>query len=490
MFRAVRTWADEIGARGGAAERRWHSFAPQAPGVYARQVRITSFWAKGYRSLHDFRIDDLGPFNVFYGKNGSGKSNILAGMETLFRVLAHRTRPEASFKDPGKPVGVDWIGHFIRPYDRCNFERTPRMLLGATLHWTERDQTENRGWPRFTELSVEITYEWEPNRLSITRLRSDDVDLLHLGVQDPENAAFLAIMFEFDAGYHIDLTWRVQTFIHQFAHYAFALVGADRYMHTEHADDDDDMDLSALFSAGRLKEALRRAREYHDPVVRRRYKQFEALMASKPLERPPMEITRSRKAQRLELVEIIDDAVYGSREVPVDLAGLGIAQIYHIAAHAVLRASRAVAIEEPEAHLHAPSTGIQLRQVLERLVSDGYIDQLFIATHSNLFDLDPEKYYDVSLDGENGTVVKARPLSEIDEHHLYEPGPAKHALAGFLRYMDDDAIVYRTSDGQPVSVREMLDMLQRDDPLAVEFLRDVHGAAVRAVRVQSKKADQ
>lgn len=463
---------------------------PRVPGAYARQVRITSFWATGYRSLRDFRIDDLGPFNVFYGKNGAGKSNILMGLQTLFGVLAHRTRPEASFKEPGRPVGVDWMARFIRPYDRCNIEREQRMRLGAELKWTERDQLANQGWPGFTEITVEIAYEWEPNRLSITRLASDDVDVLELGVQDPQNLAFQAIMSAFEVEQHTDLTWRVQSFIHQLATYVFALVGADRYMRTEYAGSDDkEIDLSALFSSGQLKEALRRAREYHVPVVRRRYKQFEALMAGKPLERPPLEITRSRKAQRLELVEIVDDAVYGSREVPLDLAGLGIAQIYHIVAHAVLRGARAIAIEEPEAHLHAPSTGVQLRQIMERLVNDHYIDQLFIATHSNLFDLDPEKYYDVSLDGEKGTIVEAKELSEIDKDHLYEPGPAKHALAGFLRYMDDDAIVYRTSDGQPVSVREMLDMLQRDDPLAVEFLRDVHGATVRAVRVQSKKAD-
>ncbi|HLM76695.1 MAG TPA: AAA family ATPase, partial [Polyangiaceae bacterium] len=47
-------------------------------------MRIESFWAKGYRSLRDVRLDNLGPFNVFYGPNGGGKSNFLEALASLF----------------------------------------------------------------------------------------------------------------------------------------------------------------------------------------------------------------------------------------------------------------------------------------------------------------------------------------------------------------------------------------------------------------------
>ena len=101
----------------------------------------------------------------------------------------------------------------------------------------------------------------------------------------------------------------------------------------------------------------------------------------------------------------------------------------------MLQGSSAVSIEEPEAHLHAPTTGLQLRQLLRRLLDEGHIEQLFVATHRNLFDLDPSGYWDVSLDASGSTVVKQiSDLSRIDERHLYEPGPAKHALMQMLRY--------------------------------------------------------
>lgn len=65
-----------------------------------------------------------------------------------------------------------------------------------------------------------------------------------------------------------------------------------------------------------------------------------------------------------------------------------------------------------------PTTGIHLRTLLKRLVDEDFIDQLFIATHSNLFDLDPEGYYEVTHDPELETQVARKPIHEIDAHLL------------------------------------------------------------------------
>lgn len=66
------------------------------------------------------------------------------------------------------------------------------------------------------------------------------------------------------------------------------------------------------------------------------------------------------------------------------------------------------------------------------LVAEGRVDQLFLATHSNLFDLDPSGYWDVSL-VEGATTVQRKPLDEVDRLHLFEPGPAKHQIQELLR---------------------------------------------------------
>ena len=105
------------------------------------------------------------------------------------------------------------------------------------------------------------------------------------------------------------------------------------------------------------------------------------------------------------------------------------------------------------------------------------IDQLFIATHSNLFDLDETGYWDVAL--ENGeTVARRKPLDEIDRAHLYEPGPAKHQLQETLRLYGDE-VVFRTADGRRLTATEMLVLLQNDDDIAQAFLETMHGAALQ-----------
>src|SRR5262249_9016805 len=86
-----------------------------------------------------------------------------------------------------------------------------------------------------------------------------------------------------------------------------------------------------------------------------------------------------------------------------------LAQIRATLDKAMLAGARIIAIEEPEAHLHAPTSGHMLRQLLVRLVEEKHIDQLFIVTHSNLFDLDSTGFFDVHL--KNGeTKVTKKPL--------------------------------------------------------------------------------
>jgi hypothetical protein len=433
-------------------------------------MRITAFWARGYRSLADVRLDNLGPFNVFYGPNGAGKSNILAAMRTLFGLLAWRTAPDKNFVHPERPTHYQ-DNKTLHPRDRGHFGQAKSLVLGARMARTTRDTQIGREWHRGQELVCEVTYDWFKQSLTVSSL----------GFARPGSAPDLPM--EAATGENEEahrLTYHVATHV-------YALIDADRVPRAETLASPEN-DVPAILAAGKLKEGLFRANAHPNPVVRRRFKQLQELLAGSPLHRRPFELIHDAQDNSIELVESTSESAQRPSEVSIDLAGLGIAQIYSMLGQALLRDSHAVGIEEPEAHLHAPTSGLHLRQLLERLVNENYLDQLFIATHSNLFDLDPTGYFDVSLDERGATRVERKQgLSEIDLRHLYEPGPAKHALADFLSYMDADTVVFRRSDGSPVSAREMLDMLQRDDPVALEFLRDVHGAAVRAVRVKSKK---
>lgn len=425
-------------------------------------MRITAFWAQGYRSLADVQLDGLGPFNVFYGPNGAGKSNILAAMRTLFGLLAWRSAPSKGFEGPSKATEYDASTALLHPRDRSNFRPNQPMLLGARVAPSNRGELD-ASWPAGLQLMCEVTYDWFKRDLTISHL-----EWVPRGMS-------VAIMRSFPEPV---LEPSMQPLVYRIAERVYSLIDADRVPRAERLASAEN-DVAAILAAGDLKEGLFRASAHPDPLVRRRFKQLQGLLQGPPLHRPSFELVHDARDNAVELVESTSASVQQPSEVPLDLAGLGIAQIYSILGQALLRNADVVAIEEPEAHLHAPTSGIQLRQLLERLVTEGYLDQLFIATHSNLFDLDATGYFDVSLDEQGATRVERKPLSELDRQHLNEPGPARHTLADVLSYMEAHAIVFRRPDGSPVSASEMLDMLQRDDDTALEFLRGVHGAAVR-----------
>jgi hypothetical protein len=473
-------------------------------------VRIEWFKAKGFRSLRDVEIDGFGPFNVFYGPNGAGKSNLLAAMRVFCELLVQRTHPRNSFEKPSDLGSVE--SGVIYDRDRCQLEGSAEMVLGACLRWAENEAISATKFSRLKSLTVELSYDWSWRGVRVSRLEADGLDLVTLQIlrpQDPDWRSWISAkekearvfgrpfdlrtaLFEERLGFPAEdqrvYLQRLKEFIHELARSAFILIDADRVPRSEQVPkgSPSSKDVADLLSRGKLKEALLRASKHPDVTIRKRYKQLGELLEGPPFHRQPFEMTEDPENGRIELVETISNSPHAVRDVPLDLVGLGVAQIYYILARALLGNTRMAGIEEPEAHLHAPTTGIELRQVLERLVNEGYLDQLFIATHSNLFDLDPDGYFDVSFDPERGTQVTRKPLDEIDKRHLYEPGPAKHILQHFLRYMDENAVVFRRPDGTPVTIREMLDLLQRDDPLAKEFLDDVHGAAIRAVRVKHK----
>jgi len=446
-----------------------------------RAMRIASFWAKGYRSLRDVRIDGLGAFNVFYGPNGGGKTNILEGIRTLFWLASVRITAavlQGSLDAHGAKEAVR-LGFKRR--ELCAHDPGRTVVLGALLVEDDTAVPLLASEPlRLRELTLEVTFDWivegEP-KLTISALRAGTEDLLTLWLSDAVDRERESRRAHLQAFVSEVLPAR-----------AYGLVRADRQPRPETTlRQPEPGDIVARYlQAGLLKNALLAAQLSPSHEVRRKLTEFRALLAGPPLHRPPFAPVQDPLTGDVDLREALPEPNPEGRDISIDLTGLGIAQIYSILAQAMLLRTRAVGIEEPEAHLHAPTSGRALRQLLVRLVGEKHIDQLFIATHSNLFDLDPTGYYDVSLQ-DGCTVVKRSDLTRIDREHLYEPGPAKHALARLLQYAPEDEVVFRRSDGSPVTAKEMLDLLQEDDDVAVKFLQDVHGAAVRMVKVQAKK---
>lgn len=468
---------------------------------------IKSFWVKGYRSLRDVRLDGLGAFNVFYGPNGAGKSNLLSALHTLFGLAGLRAK-STPLDRPQEVAYEPWIDND----DLCKFEDSRRVVLGVSLDAGSSDSSvlpnSNLSFP---SLILEVTLDWVDRtapQLWFSRLEGN-ADLLPVFRADTSVEDESLIILHENLGpapgdwsgteeecreeFREWVVRPIQRFLMELPGRAYALIQGTRgavgssaregESGGEQGASDHARVISSRLQDGQVARALVEAQQSPVATIRSGFENLRNVLQGPPLNRAPFDPVRDGLRGKYELRERTGDV----GDVPVDLAGLGMVQIYTILAHILLRGAGAVGVEEPEAHLHSPTTGHHLRELLKRVVDEGHVQQLFIATHSNLFDLDPGGYFDVRMNGEEGTVIeRIDDLSRIDRDHLYEPGPAKHALMRSMSYLEPEDVVFRRPDGTPVSCQEMLEMLERDDPVAMGFLKDVHGAAIRAVRVRAK----
>lgn len=378
-------------------------------------MKICRFWAKRYRSLLHVDLQDLSGVNVFYGPNGSGKSNVIDAIQTFFHLLpiaadvAYKSNGETafSFLEGGREAS-NWLSEDDF-YARDDIVEP--IELGAAIE----DERGHFGGARFdgkavSRIDAVIDFSKSPTRQGSFGLKLRDLSIDERVIHLPFTSS------------------EVRQILHQIGSHALTHLGVTR---TLAADASADRTLKERTSTGTIRDGdlVRRLFEAKNSRVaeeRARFEQVREFM-TRALGWGPFDVFMDSRTKELELREKLPEPNPLGRDIPVDRAGHGVIQAYAIVASILLAGGRLVAIEEPEAHLHAPTLGRELRAILAKMVEEGRIDQLFIATHSNLFDLDPTGYWDVSL--VNGaTRVARKPLDEIDRLHLFEPGPAKHRL--------------------------------------------------------------
>jgi AAA domain, putative AbiEii toxin, Type IV TA system len=417
-------------------------------------MRIASFWAKGFRSLRDVHLDDLGPFNVFYGPNGSGKSNILEAIDAWLRLVAIALDPYVEPLSPTDVRGERARGKLalsdsdapVHPHDFALGSPRPKMFLEGTL--TEVS-------PEIGRARIAVSLNGTVSRpiLSLDELEIDRLPLEPASAQmSPEQIR------RREALERVDLA------------HDFSLIAADRMPRTKQAEQPPvgKEPLSWYFRRGHLKDALFAAQVAPSSDTVQAFDRFRQLMSGPPLNRPPFRAVEDPHTRLRDLREQLQPPLDG-QDISLDLAGLGIAQIYWILAQAMLSGARMVAIEEPEAHLHAPTSGRDLCELLERLVEERYVDQLFIATHHHQFAL-AEEYFDVSLDATGSTQIERRPRDEAVKH-FYEPSPYWDTLRKLVgEGMSPDTVLLLDKAGQPIRARDVLASIEGDRRVADQFV--------------------
>lgn len=462
-------------------------------------MRLDNLTIEGFRSIKYLELTKEhlghGPVVVLYGKNGAGKSNILAAVQTFFKLLGYAI--ESGEQAPGTggfgTAGVLDAADVVRgtPGQQMRFAGKVAFVSPLVAGELLVDAVEAELCvSSLTDKRFEL--KWEPLKLA-TRLRSGE--RFHLVTSQAGLARVRSTLG--DAGFRAFFAeWRARMM--EQSERGLLLVPAVREPSRATDIRSGVVELAVVKATraalqGDLATALFTAKNTSDLELKGRRDRLRKLLSLSLPDRPTLEATEEPGCP-VALVEEHADAS-PPYTVPISLVGTGLQQVYAILGAILLSKATIAVVEEPEAHLHEPTTGLKLRELLGAVTQpsgDGRpdVEQLFLATHSSLFDLNPDGYVEVALDPVRGTIANWVPgLIGIDSGHLFEPGAARHALVDALRAAGDaETIAYWRPDHTPVRRREMLELLAKGDPIAVDYLKVVTSAAVQLVALRPPQA--
>lgn len=444
-------------------------------------MKIRRVVIENYRSVGRVELDGLGDFVVFYGPNGGGKTNLLRGISTAFAVLARMARE-------GLPAWLDnppWLQALFTLRDlRIG---THRAILGVALDVRDEPLARIDEQHELEEVSFRCAVEHVGGGV----LRVSTPSVVATGTHASFHWDLVALLgttsqrerpAQSDAEPADDLARRPSAVrrllidgVGRRGFYRCDDVRSFQPCERDAAQDGTHQTIQDFLLAGRVEEAISRAAVSGDDAQRERFELLRAILVRKPLELPDIEAVVPNKRYELRF----RTRTPGKTTVPSNATSLGMQQIVILLGVLLFCEARSCAVEEPEAHLHAPTSGRALRQVLRELVRDGMIDQLFVATHSNLYDLDPQGFWSIALEGDHTVARYETQLSRIDQDHLFEPGAAKRVLQDLLRHGDAAEIVAYGADGAPITAAAMLDELQSDSETGVRYAAELSRAAAR-----------
>jgi predicted ATPase len=436
---------------------------PQVPGMY-----ISGLTIKGFRSIRELTLSDLPRAVIFYGPNGSGKSNVLEAIRLAVELLQSSQR-DSAFEIESLEKGIKTEIFKLEDFHSGLFHRVCEVSIKLEGVFTGPLKDLKR---------LEVT-------VGIQQLFPG---LIVYGVKPIvfESANYTGTTSGF---YSLDKdqAQQLRAWVGQvLPRLLFRLVPAVRQLKEEQVTEDSIKDVLEALNEGNLKQALYFAYISPNPQIRQGIRQLRKLLQGPPLERLEFTPVFDPQTNRVDLQEELGEYSSPPAAISLDLAGLGIQQLYTILASILLSGAHCVGIEEPEAHLHPKTSGLHLRQLLKRLLEEGQIQQLFIATHSNLFDLDPGGYFEVSLENGATKVERKTSLALIDKNHLYEPGPARHVLQDVLTRIPDNGIVFKKADGTAVTKAEAIQKLLQYDPEILEYLDTIYETIVRFVQLKGQ----
>lgn len=381
--------------------------------MYIQRINIS-----GYRSLWDVTIGNLGPVNIFYGDNNTGKSNILAALETLFRIEAVEEMETAvgRFLQGTLPNFVDNFTmkpggervEAIRFQVRLGLDDRDLQNLAAFSEFIERHNIFESGHNQRVQLDTEIT-PLTRNQAMKTVMRASINNKLFYDRSLPETNRFFPALMKQAA---IEDRQGPAEELFQYLVNSFVRVSAGRFLQSETSVETPVMNLSSQWFKNWLRFLSGSRGESY-----RTFERIQEWFRGKPFGYGT--IRSISEGDRIELV-VTDES---GRELLVERLGTGVQQVLMLLSNIANSDAKIVGFEELELNL-SPRMQSETLNKLKELAGppSGSVDQFLLTSHSmHLSRREDAVLYAVSLTEAHGTKVQRGPLAirQLPEHFAY-----------------------------------------------------------------------
>lgn len=320
-------------------------------------------------------IGKCGKVNVLYGENNAGKSNVLAALETLFKVekveeLESRVggfiRGELSNFVDNFTLGTNVKrGNIIKITAQVGLDDNDLVRMPKFDAFIKANGIFKRGHNQWVVVEVEV--ESTGHALARRTVRKAVVNN-HV-MFDFESSDRYFPNLKVDSKTRLDAGEEVFSCLIN----SFAIIRAERFLRNEKVEDEA---LYPLLQNGYFKRFLLELSLSREP----RFKVFEEIV--KNISAKPFNFGQIRPVVEDGNVELLVKDSQG-RELMVARVGTGVQQIIVLVSHIASSSARIIGIEEIELNL-SPSLQYRLLELLKDMVgkSPNVIDQLFITSHS------------------------------------------------------------------------------------------------------------
>lgn len=400
---------------------------------------ISKLEVDGFRSLTNVKIEDMQPITLFFGRNGAGKSSILAFLTVLFSPKVRMSDLSVGPTIGNQPFYRGIIQDFVNNY-KDNEPRRIDFNVTISIPITEL----NNIWPENKTNNVAVFSPDNDEKLIKLRIEGyfhpsednqNDAEIVLVKatlnnkyiVYDETKSPTIWIPHESQSTLSLSEAEALgETLLSNFTG-LFSNIGIARFLHKELVMNNTTIfpDQQPLDRLDSFKSNLFRAKQSLEQERQTRYRRICSLFSSMT---PWGEIDFAQSKDDITDIEVMSwdkDSLW----LPISMRGAGAEQLLVILSEVVLRDSKIIGIEELESNLDEVNQGNLMDLLRNNIGQNGNTGQIIASAHSCFYgyDLDPKEKKWVVQQNNGNTIVKA--WSKAAKRSLfnssYDSGPAR-----------------------------------------------------------------